>query len=248
MPDFEKHPTEFYGKKVSRKTARDFETIFRRQRCPYLDRWCVKQRKSDPSQTIGSCSVGYQGKPLIICPHRFLQGQQIFLDCTRLLESNKRYKVVPEVRMSGGSVDYFVIAQDDSDAIVDYAGIEIQALDTTGSGGIWDARVDLSGGQLSLPYSYGINWKMSAKTILLQLHHKATDFEALGKKLVLISQSEFSEYIVRTFQADRLRDSSNSDSVHFFAYDLIQLGEGFQLRLANQRSTNVIGVERMLGS
>jgi hypothetical protein len=93
--------------------------------------------------------------------------------------------VVPEVAMPGGSIDYFVVSSNDEE-ITDYAGIEIQGLDTTGSGGIWGAREDLLRGELAPPYQYGINWKMSAKTILVQMHHKAAAFEALGKKLILV--------------------------------------------------------------
>ncbi|MGH9931853.1 MAG: hypothetical protein ACREA9_21860, partial [Pyrinomonadaceae bacterium] len=44
-------------------------------------------------------------------------------------------------------------------------------------------------------YKYGINWKMSAKTILVQMHHKAAAFESIGKKLVLAVQTEFFRYI-----------------------------------------------------
>jgi hypothetical protein len=34
--------------------------------------------------------------------------------------------------------------------------------------------------------TFGMNWKMTAKTILVQLHHKLETFEHLGKHLVLV--------------------------------------------------------------
>lgn len=185
MSAFEKHPAEFYGELIGQETKEEIIGALRAEECPFLAKRCVKQRKSDPSRTIGSCTVGYKGRPLVVCPHRFLQRRQIFLDCIASLEPARQYFVVPEVAMPGGSIDYFVVSSNDEE-ITDYAGIEIQGLDTTGSGGIWGAREDLLRGELAPPYQYGINWKMSAKTILVQMHHKAAAFEALGKKLILV--------------------------------------------------------------
>lgn len=247
MTSFDKHPIEFYGKLVSHETKDKFLPLFERQHCPFLDKRCVKQRKSDSRQTIGSCVVGYKNLPLIICPHRFLQNNQIFLDCVRLLEPNLRYVIVPEVKTMGGNVDYFLMGLR-GEEIVDYLGIEIQALDTTGSGGIWEARKDLSTGKLSPPYSYGINWKMSAKTILVQMHHKAAEFEALGKKLVLVVQTKFLDYIAGEFQTERVEEARPNNSVHFHSYDAVMLGEQIQLTLNKRKSTDVLGVERMLSA
>jgi hypothetical protein len=239
------YPVEFYGRYISQATNDDFVSSFQSQTCPFTNKRCVKQRKSDPIQTIGACSVKYQGSSLIICPHRFIQHNQIFLDSIRLLEPGLRYFVVPEVSMPAGSIDYFLIARR-GEEIVDYAGIEIQALDTTGSGTIWQAREDLLQGQLAHSYNYGINWKMSAKTILVQLLHKASSFEALKKKLVLIMQKQFFEYLMREFQTDQLRLAKHNDSVHFHIYDVVLNESELQLSLYERLSTDVKGVERML--
>ena len=107
------YPIEFYGKLVTQETKGDFAQIMAAQQCPFLGRRCIKQRKSDASQTIGACTVGFQGNPLIICPHRFIAGNQIFLDCLALLgptESGLDYFAVPEISMPGGTVDYFLVA------------------------------------------------------------------------------------------------------------------------------------------
>lgn len=252
MTRIEKRPTEFYGRLVTPESKNRFSALFASEHCPFLERRCVKQRKSNSKQTIGSCSVGYrvgdQAKPLVICPHRFLQDQRIFLDCAQLLEPNHRYLVVPEVTMPGGNIDYFIVAADADGEIIDYAGIEIQALDTTGSGGIWNAREDLAQGRLADSYSYGINWKMSAKTILVQMHHKAAAFEALNKKLVLVIQSEFYNYMVRNFRTTRLEDAKRTNPIHFHCYDVVVLGNGLKLSLKTRKSTDIAGVELMLGS
>ncbi|MDQ3236295.1 MAG: hypothetical protein M3Q54_02010 [Actinomycetota bacterium] len=248
MVNFDKQPVEFYGEAVADKTARSVRSLMESERCPFLDKRCVKQRKSDPTQTIGSCTVGYQGGPLIICPHRFLERHQIFLDCVPLLAPNLRYLIVPEVAMPGGSVDYFVVAVDDSNEVLDYVGLEIQSLDTTGSGGIWKARQDLLRGELKPSYPYGINWRMSAKTILVQMHHKAAAFEALGKRLILVVQDKFLAYIAREFQTDRLQVARDEDPVRFHVYDAVLLGSQLRVVLSDQKSTDMLGVERMLSS
>jgi len=147
--------------------------------------------------------------------------------------------------MPGGSIDYFLVGMKAAE-ILDYAGIEIQSLDTTGSGAIWKAREDLLQGRLRGAYSYGMNWKMSAKTILVQMHHKAAAFEALGKKLVLVVQKRFFDYITREFHTGQLRAADSRDSVHFHIYDVVMLGSELQIVLDERRSTNVSGVAQML--
>jgi len=147
--------------------------------------------------------------------------------------------------MPGGSIDYFLVAMR-GDEIVDYLGVEIQSLDTTGSGGIWSAREDLYGGHLEEQYQYGMNWKMSAKTILIQMHHKAESFEVLGKKLVLVLQQQFYDYVSQAFQTAHIVTARAEDAVHFHIYHCVELNRQFRLALSERRSTNVLGIERML--
>ena len=111
--------------------------------CPFLERTCDKIRKTIPPVIIGTCSVrssksGNAG--LLICPHRFLERKQIFLDCIHLLtlhEPGNELHRIQEFSIPGGSVDY-VLASVKNGKVVDFVGIELQALDTTGS--LWGAR------------------------------------------------------------------------------------------------------------
>ncbi len=155
------------------------------------------------------------------------------------------FYIVPEVTIPGGSIDYFLVGLKE-ETIIDFVGLEIQALDTTGSGGIWQAREDLLNAQLGDSYKYGINWKMSAKTILIQLHHKAETFELLGKKLVLILQEQFFNYIQREFNTDSIREEQATDSVHFHTYDCVEINQQLKLTLVQRLSTNTSGIERLL--
>lgn len=87
---------------------------------------------------------------------------------------------------------------------------------------------------------------MSAKTILLQMHHKAESFELLGKKLVLVLQEQFFAYIQREFNAIHLRTAHIDDSVHFHLYNFVERNEGLHLTLSRRMSTDVAGIERLL--
>lgn len=246
IPKPPKYPSEFYGTLVSPDSIAAVANTFVFETCPFLRNKCIKIRKSNAIQSIGACSVLYKGASLIACPHRFIQRYQIFLDCVRYLRPNLRYYVVPEITMPGGNIDYCVVALDGASEIVDFVGIEIQALDTTQSGAIWTAREDLSHGVLKHSYKYGINWKMSAKTILVQLHHKAASFQAVNKKLVLVIQKEFYEYMEKVFQTKHLRDVDEADVMQFHIYNNVTLGDEYQIVLDSRKSTDVDGVEKLL--
>jgi len=122
---------------------------------------------------------GKEKRDVIICPHRLLERKQIFIDCLHLLTSHtpgNELHLIPEVSIPGGSVDYFLVSTDSNRKVKDFVGIELQTMDTTGT--IWPER-ELTLKEMGLKdvevidnKSYGMNWKMTAKTILVQLHHK----------------------------------------------------------------------------
>ncbi|GAB4284034.1 MAG: hypothetical protein Fur0025_14530 [Oscillatoriaceae cyanobacterium] len=87
---------------------------------------------------------------------------------------------------------------------------------------------------------------MSAKTILMQIHHKAESFDVLGKKLVLVVQQEFFDYLSREFQTEHLHSSNPEDPVQLHIYDCVELNQKIRLRLGSCKSTNVAGIEKML--
>jgi len=87
---------------------------------------------------------------------------------------------------------------------------------------------------------------MSAKTILVQMHHKALSFEQLRRKLVLVMQREFFDYISKEFQTGQLHQQNNQDSIHVHVYQVGMVGSELQISLRDSRSTDVRGVEQML--
>ena len=239
----ENRPLEFYGQSVEQDA--DWQEILSHEHCPFLNAKCVKVRKSDATQSIGACIVSYSNRPLIICPFR-LQQSAVFLNTVPLVQHGTEFYIISQIGMPGGTVDYFLVSMNGL-SITDYLGIETQSLDTTQSSGIWDARTDLARGRLGTNrYGFGINWKMSAKTILIQMHHKAAAFEELHKKFVLVIQRDFFEYMTRVFRTAHVREATDHDSVHFHIYDCIRSNNRFEITLVDRRSTDVRGIEEML--
>ena len=178
---------ELFGHNT-RKRATRWKKIVAEQQCPFLSKRCYKVRKSDPDTSIGSCTVLYgasNAEPVLICPTRLIERGQIFTDCLHLLtthEPGNELHVVSEVTVPGGSVDYFLVSVKRG-AVRDFVGIELQTLDTTGT--VWperqrllkDLKVVRNENAENSPKPFGMNWKMTAKTILVQMHHKVKTFE-----------------------------------------------------------------------
>ena len=218
----------------------------------------MKVRKSQPEISIGTCSVLYGGakRPMIICPFRLLERRQIFTDCLHLLsthEPGNELHVVPEVSVPGGSVDYFLVSVRDG-KVKDFVGIELQTLDTTGT--VWPARqrflqkvgVEVVREDVPPDKTYGMNWKMTAKTILLQLHHKIQTFEAVNKHLTLVIQDFLLEYLRRKFQFSHINDARHGDSMQIHAYRMDQKeGRPYSLQLGSRKSTDSKGIAISLG-
>ena len=95
--------------------------------------------------------------------------------------------------------------------------------------------------------SFGMNWKMTAKTILVQMHHKAQTFENVNKHLVLIIQKPLYEYIRREFSFSHIEGVRIGDSVHFHSYDFVEENSGLHLTLDTRVSTDTNGVAECLG-
>jgi hypothetical protein len=95
--------------------------------------------------------------------------------------------------------------------------------------------------------SFGMNWKMTAKTILVQLHHKVETFESINKHLVLVVQNWLIDYMRANFAFEHIKEARLGDPMHIHAYQLERMNSHWQLQLAGRFSTDVAGVSRSLG-
>lgn len=249
---------ELFGKSTS-KPRDDWRKLIADQRCAYTKKQCYKVRKSDPETSIGSCTVAYgaASEPVVICPTRLTERGQIFTDCLHLLtthEPGNTLHVVSEVSIPGGSVDFFLVSAK-GNKVKDFVGIELQTLDTTGT--VWPERqrllkslgVPRKDKAENLKKSLGMNWKMTSKTILVQMHHKAQTFEHINKKLVLVVQDRLLSYMSREFKFDHLRTSASiGDSVHLHAYRMEKTASNeLHLTMASRSSTDADGMATCLG-
>lgn len=235
----------------------NWKSLFRKQQCRFSGKRCFKVRKSQASVSIGTCTVRYGAdeKDVIICPHRLLERKQIFADCLHLLTSHQpgnELHLVPEVAIPGGSVDYFLVSTDASRKVRDFVGIELQTMDTTGT--VWPER-ELALQELGLKKNvaepeknFGMNWKMTAKTILVQLHHKIDTFEAINKHLVLVIQDHLLDYMKREFAFGHVSPQPLiGDSMHFHSYRLQKEDKDYKLVLDSRCSTDSAGISKLLG-
>jgi len=249
---------ELFGVSTEKKEV-GWDQIVRGQLCPFLGKKCYKVRKSDPDTSIGTCTVFYgkAAEPIVICPTRLTEQRQIFADCLHLLTTHQpgnELHIVSEVSIPGGSVDYFLVSARDG-KIKDFVGIELQTLDTTGT--VWPERQRFLS-EIGIPRAddaentdkpYGMNWKMTTKTILVQMHHKIDTFEHVGKKLVLVVQDRLLEYMSREFNFAHLKNPALlGDSMHFHAYQITRQHDGaFKLTMQLRLSTDAAGIATCLG-
>ena len=111
----------------------DWQSVASNMHCPFLGRTCVKIRKTTPPIVMGTCSVKYDkgdDAGLLICPHRFQERKQVFMDCLHLLtmhDPGNELHRIPELAVPGGSIDY-VLASVRDGKVRDFVGIELQAL------------------------------------------------------------------------------------------------------------------------
>lgn len=243
----------------SGEPSQNWETIVEQQQCPFLGKRCYKVRKSDPGTSIGTCAVlyGRTAEPIIICPTRLIERRQIFIDCLHLLtmhEPGNELHIVSEVSIPGGSVDYFLVSARDG-RVRDFVGIELQTLDTTGT--VWPERqrllkelgVSRGDNAETSEKSYGMNWKMTAKTILVQMHHKIQTFEHVNKKLALVTQDKLLIYMTKEFKFGHLSNPPTlGDAMHFHAYRMAeQPDHSYRLALQSRLSTDAEGIAQCLG-
>ena len=96
--------------------------------------------------------------------------------------------------------------------------------------------------------TFGMNWKMTAKTILIQLHHKIQTFEHINKHLVLVVQDHLLSYLQKEFQFSHMKEARVGDPMHIHSYAMKKTkGRAYRLDLGSRLSTDTEGIARSLG-
>lgn len=246
--------SEFFGLNCE-DMEQDFIAALHSQICPYTQKLCTKMRKSEPDIKIGTCSVKYQDQDVMICPSRLLEHNQIFIDCLHLLtmhEPGNELYLIPEVQIPGGHVDHFLVSAKNK-TVKDFIGIELQTVDTTGT--VWPERqkflnecgVSVAKADLDTKKTFSMNWKMTLKTILVQMHHKSETFEHLNKHLVLVIQKPLFDHMLNSFNFDGISGVRIGDPVHIHSYNFQRQDKKLKLSLDMRISTDSEGIANCLG-
>ena len=248
---------ELFGSSTRSKPPKPWKKLVVAQPCPFTLTKCYKIRKSESAISIGTCSVRYgrDNKDIIICPNRLLERKQVFNDCLHLLtrhEPGNELHIVPEVSIPGGSVDYFLVSAR-NERVKDFVAIEFQTLDTTGT--VWPERqrllkslwVAVSQSDVDSSKTFGMNWKMTAKTILVQLHHKVETLEHIGKHFALVIQDHLLDYLKGEFNFGHLQSVRSGDTLHVHSYQMTERDGAFRIDLLGRVSTDAAGVAQCLG-
>ena len=119
--------TELFTSPTKDETV-DWEKKLKSQHCKYINKKCIKNRKSEAEISIGTCSVNYgkEERNIIICPFRLLERKQIFMDCIHLLtghEPGNELHILSEIKIPGGNVDYFLVSTNSNRKVKDFVGI-----------------------------------------------------------------------------------------------------------------------------
>lgn len=95
---------------------------------------------------------------------------------------------------------------------------------------------------------FGMNWKMTAKTILMQMHHKVRTFEHVNRHLVMVIQDHFFSYLQRQFNFGHMNQATLGDSMHIHVYSLESTAAApLRLSLNSRYSTDEKGIAQALG-
>jgi Restriction endonuclease NotI len=258
-PELKKYPAEIFGYPYTNLSgvAQDAR---KNQYCPYMDRTCIKNRKSDKDIKMGVCTIGYKTSftekftPVIICPKRFsldVIKQEIEKFNFNSSEIEKKIKWISEVSMGKetGKVDY-VAAYIENGKVVTFVAVEPQAAGTTGT--YWQAVLEFQRHQkyLNHTYSYGINWANEfAKTMMQQAYKKGRIFEAWGKKIIFVVQDIGLAYLRKSYDISGLKEADDSDPIHLYSLKMVwnELLNTWEQILDERLSTDSDGIAKILG-
>jgi len=255
-PVIKKHPTEVFGYAFTEKSEKSKDALSR-QYCHFIKAECNKPRKSEPHIKVGICSVGYKGsvqkvfRPVIICPNRFIESH-VFETIQRLYlqDWGKNLQWIHEVTMGvGGNIDVVAAKMsEDKTKIVDFLCVEFQAAGTTGTP--WQAVLDLkkTGKFSSDSYDFGINWANEfMKTMMQQVYKKSKIVQHWKRKILFVVQDVALDYLHDAVDTSAIREAHPDDEIHFITFKMTWTGNAWALQFAKAFSTNVEGINKILG-
>lgn len=256
MKTIGKYPIEVFCFDFEDKT--DSCILARKQQyCKYIQKTCVKPRKSAPQIKVGICSLGStinKGEtihPVIICPQRFKEESMFETIRQKYLTNWNNVKWIQEVNIGvGGNVDYVAVEVDENERVIDFLCVEIQAAGTTGTPYPYVLDLIKKGCYTTTNKpSYGINWANEfTKTMMQQAYKKGKIVESWNRKIVFVVQDLAIEYLQATSDCSLLTSYNKDYPIDFCTFSLSWIEERrWSLVFDKIRSTTIEGINRIIG-
>jgi Restriction endonuclease NotI len=213
--------------------------------CPFNNKSpnCTKDKIDNP---IGVCSVTTQQHGHVItCPYRFRQDWKILYKAAELFfPKSSKWTAIPEVRLtdadgqSAGNIDFVLVQYDSEGNIVDFGGIEVQAVYISGNVRKPFEEYMKTPGEV-LDWTKNSNYpspdflSSSKKRLVPQLLSKGSIFDAWGKHTAIILDEPFFSTL------PKLDDLPAEQSrLHWLVFKLSESENADQLELAHVRTLN----------
>lgn len=236
-----KYPSEIFGYPHSNISSKAKE-IRAKHWCPFVDKICYKQSRLI-NFPFGVCTAHVKGDEVAVCPRRFLDGHTVFTDIAQHhFKTTSDILVFSETRLEDiGSFDFVMVNHKRmSVEIEDFAVIEFQTGQTTGTGQLVQGLKDFLAGESIVykSYGFGLNlydiWKRSFTQIL----NKGVIMENWKKKIYWVVQEPVYRYFEARYNLQHLAFNPQHSTV-FALYDLKPGKEKFELLASRKISASM---------
>lgn len=240
-----KRPSEIFGVIPTPKPPQLGEPYS----CPFMSNpdksvRCTKQSRLI-SYPMGVCSVDYGGEAIALCPKRFLEGYKPF---TRIAQFNFgttnniiRFDEVGVPKV--GNFDFVLVKHKPmSDEIEDFAAVEFQTGETTGTGKLVGALKEYANGMniTENTYKFGMNYADIWKRTFTQILNKGILMERWKHKIYWVIQEPVYNYFLKRYNLSLKFDPD--DNTIFDIYDLQISGGKYEFVFKKRESATVDGL------
>lgn len=252
-----KYPIELFGEIYNTPNAiRRFEK--KDYRCPFdtrlTDGLCKKnfsagdERYGSRRGTVaksGNCTLAKGDENHIICPHRFYEDNFRILDevsrfvwnhpfiDTERYDELKLSKKTDDDEFAFGTLDWLLVHPDKKK----FCGIEVQANNTTGTGGISDSILAMLNGAPDFYCKASTNTLDSIKKFVTQFIFKGQLFDDWKMPYVAIIQDTLWASLTEKFKIRSRRiEKYNDETFLFFTYKLVKQKGKYVLKKDQIRS------------
>lgn len=235
------NPNEIFTYPLENKSE-ETKSAVKRYYCRFLENKCDKQSRTI-DYPMGVCSVNYNKNKIIICPHRYLEDNLVFIEvCKNVFGSTDNTLLFPEVKLNNvGSFDFVLVKHKPiSNKVDDFCVIEFQSDSTTGTGKLVYALKDFMRGDnvLDKKYNFGMNTYNTIKLSYIQMLIKGHVMEKWGKNIFWIMQKYVYENMVNRFKLNAM-DYTDEKKTKYHIYDLVKDKGVYHLKLLDKKSSTI---------